>query len=157
MISTQIQEIYNKMTGRQAKILSLGKEVRYDPNPCDIEGKVKINIGTEGEILCFTYSDEGIARTYRIDPEECTMSTWRPTVVQADLILVPLLRLVNLDIDSAIVYYRSGEEFHLRTAAGQMSKIYFFKKGNFSPFASPRDNKSYSIEITDHKYWSTSN
>jgi len=129
---------------------------RYDVNPTDNGATVKVVIDQRGNYLAFDYTESGIVRTYSLNADECTMSTWKPNLIQADLVLVPLLRLSKLNPDSAIVHYRSGEEFHLRTAVGQMSKIFFFSKGKFSPFAVPAANKEYIIEITDHQYWSTS-
>jgi hypothetical protein len=77
------------------------------------------------------------------------------TAIKAKQIIIPLVQLSGINQEDAILHYKADEEFHLRIASRQYNKFWSIAEGRLNLWGQETTQKTWTIQVTNHRFWST--
>lgn len=71
-------------------------------------------------------------------------------------LLSPLSIVIGMDIDEMIFHFQVGNHFQLRTGSTVRNSTWLVDRAGVHPFMNHKTDENWTIEVTDHRYWSSS-
>jgi hypothetical protein len=157
MIRSAIQkkEDRNFFAEREA-VVSIGSSYRFSPVEILAGNRILVKLDEEKTSIIFNENKTEISTEFTVEAVVSNKKNKIDTILIAEILLIPLANYLGIRHDECIIHFKRDDEFMLRTMSGQMNRYMRVNKNGVHPFMGKSLDKGWSMEITDHKYWSTS-
>lgn len=140
---------------RQAKMDRRCMKAEIDTDPVITGSSICISLIPQKKRIIITVDQSGYEYKLNI-ASFITEDLMRDhTVIIAEQILRPIAKSLNMDPAEMIIHMQVGDEFHLRTMQSQLRKRWILDNRGIYPFLNYKNNSRWTIDLTDHKYWSS--
>jgi hypothetical protein len=144
-----------KKEPRAFKTLARSGGFEVDDSPLEVGDAVFIMLSPQN-IVCEFEKEvvEGLCSYTLVDTVH--INTYIDIIaVKAKQLIIPLVKLSEINQQDAILHYKADEEFHLRIATGQYEKMWSIAEGRLNLWSQETTRKQWTIQVTNHNFWST--
>lgn len=128
---------------------------RFSPVELLADDRILLKLEEEKTAIIFNQIKTDISSEFIVESVVSNRKGKINTILIAEIILIPLANYLGIRHDECIIHFKRDKEFMLRTMMGQMNRYFRINKNGIHPFPCTDLNKGWSMEITDHGYWST--